>query len=262
MRRPVEAGAPDGSKVTLLRYWAVSIVSPFERFFHASATTPVTDGRTTLIYATLVSKLRPPARDCPAASRTGRICRRRHARTSPAVPARLPAALCRHDRCCPGHRHQRQRSLSRDLHRQGAKDGLKTDQPVITPDGIVGKLRDVFPHTSQVLLINDQTSGAGVLLATTRIRAILRGSTTARSSSTTSRPTSASSPAKRCSAQAVIRSIHTAFPSAPSNPSRSTPTTSPTPLIQLRPAANLNQLEEVLVITAVRRGFRSRHRRI
>jgi rod shape-determining protein MreC len=28
-------------------------------------------------------------------------------------------------------------------------------------DGIVGKVRDVFPHTAQVLAINDQTSGAG-----------------------------------------------------------------------------------------------------
>ena len=46
---------------------------------------------------------------------------------------------------------------------------------VITGDGIVGKVRDVFPHTAQVLLINDQTSGAGVVLETTRIRGILRG---------------------------------------------------------------------------------------
>ncbi len=46
---------------------------------------------------------------------------------------------------------------------------------VITPDGIVGKIRDVFPHTAQVLAINDQTSGAGVILETTRIRGILRG---------------------------------------------------------------------------------------
>jgi len=37
--------------------------------------------------------------------------------------------------------------------------------------------RCLSPHL-QVLLINDQTSGAGVLLTTTRIRAILRGSTT------------------------------------------------------------------------------------
>src|ERR1700761_1228383 len=34
VRRPVESGAPDGSSVTLLRYWAVSSVTPFERFFH------------------------------------------------------------------------------------------------------------------------------------------------------------------------------------------------------------------------------------
>ena len=46
---------------------------------------------------------------------------------------------------------------------------------VITPDGIVGKIRDVFPHTAQVLAINDQSSGAGVILESTRIRGILRG---------------------------------------------------------------------------------------
>jgi rod shape-determining protein MreC len=46
---------------------------------------------------------------------------------------------------------------------------------VITADGIVGKIRDVFPHSAQVLAINDQTSGAGVILETTRIRGILRG---------------------------------------------------------------------------------------
>jgi len=58
---------------------------------------------------------------------------------------------------------------------KGSADGLKPDMAVITPDGIVGKVRDVFPHTSQVLAINDQTSGAGVILETTRIRGILRG---------------------------------------------------------------------------------------
>ena len=58
---------------------------------------------------------------------------------------------------------------------KGKNAGLDHDMAVITADGIVGKVRDVFPHTSQVLLINDQTSGAGVILATTRIRGILRG---------------------------------------------------------------------------------------
>ncbi|HWW96796.1 MAG TPA: hypothetical protein VNY74_03830, partial [Edaphobacter sp.] len=34
VRRPVESGAPDSRNVTLLRYWTVSTVTPFERFFH------------------------------------------------------------------------------------------------------------------------------------------------------------------------------------------------------------------------------------
>jgi len=58
---------------------------------------------------------------------------------------------------------------------KGSGEGLNRDDAVITADGIVGKVRDVFPHTAQVLAINDQTSGAGVILATTRIRGILRG---------------------------------------------------------------------------------------
>ena len=58
---------------------------------------------------------------------------------------------------------------------KGSNAGLKPDMAVITPDGIVGKVRDVFPSTSQVLMVNDQTSGAGVILETTRIRGILTG---------------------------------------------------------------------------------------
>jgi rod shape-determining protein MreC len=58
---------------------------------------------------------------------------------------------------------------------KGEDDGLHRDMAVITPDGIVGKIREVYPHTAQVLMINDQTSGAGVILETTRIRGILRG---------------------------------------------------------------------------------------
>ena len=58
---------------------------------------------------------------------------------------------------------------------KGSAEGLHRDDAVITPDGIVGKVRDVFPHSAQVLVINDQTSGAGVILETTRTRGILRG---------------------------------------------------------------------------------------
>ena len=58
---------------------------------------------------------------------------------------------------------------------KGEKEGLKRDMAVISGDGIVGKVREVFPHTAQVLEINDQSSGAGVILEQTRIRGILRG---------------------------------------------------------------------------------------
>jgi rod shape-determining protein MreC len=58
---------------------------------------------------------------------------------------------------------------------KGSADGLGRDMAVIAAEGIVGKIREVFPHSAQVLEINDQTSGAGVILETTRIRGILRG---------------------------------------------------------------------------------------
>jgi rod shape-determining protein MreC len=58
---------------------------------------------------------------------------------------------------------------------KGKSDGLARDMAIITSEGIVGKVREVFPHSAQVLAINDQSSGAGVILETTRIRGILRG---------------------------------------------------------------------------------------
>ena len=58
---------------------------------------------------------------------------------------------------------------------KGSRDGLKPDMAVITADGVVGKVRDVFAHTAQVLAVNDPSSGAGVILETTRIRGILKG---------------------------------------------------------------------------------------
>jgi rod shape-determining protein MreC len=58
---------------------------------------------------------------------------------------------------------------------KGSHDGLKQDMAVITPDGIVGKIKDVFPFSSQVLLINDHDSGAGVILEHSRLQGIVKG---------------------------------------------------------------------------------------
>jgi rod shape-determining protein MreC len=58
---------------------------------------------------------------------------------------------------------------------KGSRDGIKQDMAVITPDGIVGKIKDVFPLSSQVLLINDRDSGAGVILEHSRLQGIVKG---------------------------------------------------------------------------------------
>ena len=58
---------------------------------------------------------------------------------------------------------------------KGARAGIRTDMAVITPDGIAGKVREVGPLSSQVLLINDHDSGAGVILEGSRLQGILKG---------------------------------------------------------------------------------------
>ncbi len=66
--------------------------------------------------------------------------------------------------------------LSRVIYIDKGEDaGLKRDMAVITADGIVGKILVVYPSVSQVLLINDQSSGVGVILEKSRLQGVLRG---------------------------------------------------------------------------------------
>jgi rod shape-determining protein MreC len=58
---------------------------------------------------------------------------------------------------------------------KGSSDGIATDMAVITPTGIVGKIVQVFPDSSQVLPINDQFSGVGAALKDSRLQGILKG---------------------------------------------------------------------------------------
>jgi rod shape-determining protein MreC len=58
---------------------------------------------------------------------------------------------------------------------KGSDSGLTTDLPVITPEGVVGKILAIFPHSAQVLLITDPSSGVGVTLAQSRVQGILKG---------------------------------------------------------------------------------------
>ncbi len=58
---------------------------------------------------------------------------------------------------------------------KGSNDGLAPDMAVITAGGVVGKVLHVYPATAQVLMINDQSSGVGVLLEKSRLQGVLRG---------------------------------------------------------------------------------------
>ncbi len=61
---------------------------------------------------------------------------------------------------------------------RGSNDGIRPDMAVITPDGIVGKILTVYPTTSQVLEITDPQSGVGAILEKSRLMGILKGSPT------------------------------------------------------------------------------------
>jgi rod shape-determining protein MreC len=61
---------------------------------------------------------------------------------------------------------------------KGTKDGIRADMPVITPDGVVGKVLTVYGETAQVLLMDDPTSGVGATLVDSRLQGIVKGTST------------------------------------------------------------------------------------
>ena len=58
---------------------------------------------------------------------------------------------------------------------KGSNDGVEKDMAVITADGVVGKVLRAFGSTAQVLLINDQSSGVGVILDQSRLQGVVKG---------------------------------------------------------------------------------------
>jgi rod shape-determining protein MreC len=130
---------------------------------------------------------------------------------------------------------------------RGSRDGIRRDMGVITPDGVVGKVLAVYPDISEVLLLGDKESGVGALLANTRTQGVVRG---------TGRPELSmdyvSNDAKVSPGETVLTSGQDRiFPKdlpvavvAEITPDRKTPFMK----IQLKPAARLDRLEEVLVL--------------
>jgi rod shape-determining protein MreC len=58
---------------------------------------------------------------------------------------------------------------------KGEDAGIKRDMAVITANGIVGKVLQTYSSEAQVLLINDISSGVGVILGDARLQGVLVG---------------------------------------------------------------------------------------
>ena len=165
------------SQGRLIRTWTVGAVSPFERagsygfgwfrdVWHSYfALRSAKKDREDLRRENDALKLRIAQLEGKAAE-TDRLAALLHFRQSqsdvPMVAARVIGASAG-----PG-------SLSVEIDR-GEKDGIRRDMGVITPDGVVGKVSEAYGNTSQVLLLTDKTSGVGAMLAVSRIQSPVGG---------------------------------------------------------------------------------------
>lgn len=140
--------------------------------------------------------------------------------------------------------------LSRVLYiDKGSADGVHTDMPVITPDGVVGKIRDVFPQTAQVLEIDDPTSGLGVILTQTRLRGILRGNTAGQTEIIDILPDERIQPGETVVTSGGDQVYPPGLPVGVVERVVNDPERNPYVAVLIRPAVSLSRLDEVLVIT-------------
>lgn len=251
IRRPAP-GSRDGKSVRLLRSWALDAVSPPEEGLHfmgrgfrgmwsnyidlrnvrqRNKELEAQVGRLQLEQAALLE-------DARQGQRLQQLLSFREHYISATVPAQVIGTSGT--------------DLSRVLYiDKGAKDGLRPDMAVITPDGIVGKVRDVFRSTAQVLEISDQSSGAGVLLESTRLRGVLRGNALGQPQVINLLPDERIKAGERVITSGGDQIYPRGLPVGVVD--RVVPDEQNPPYIDVivKPAANLGRLEEVLVVTGV-----------
>jgi rod shape-determining protein MreC len=138
---------------------------------------------------------------------------------------------------------------------KGKADGLARDMAVITAEGIVGKVRETFPHSAQVLCINDQSSGAGVILETTRIRGILRGNAQGQPQIVGILADQRIQPGEKVLTAGGDQIFPRGLPVGVVDKVVSDPDRDGFIDIVVKPAAHLDRLDEVLIITATEPRF-------
>ena len=252
VRKPVDATRQDSGSVRLIRMWTTGVIAPFERGAHAIGW-GLRHGWSNYIDLRHVRQ-----QNADLQQQITRMRMQEAAISEDALEGRRLQALLAFKEKYVASTVAAQviGSSGSDLSHvltidKGSRSGIKVDQAVITPDGIVGKVRDVFPDTAEVLEINDQTSGAGVVLANTRIRAILRGTAAGRAqigNLTADSRIKVGEPVVTSGGDQVYPrglAVGTVESIAPD------PDRQPYTAIVVHPAVDLNRVEEVLVITGM-----------
>ena len=250
VRSPLDPTQPDGPSVRLIRMWAMTAVTPVERMTHAIGS-GTRHGWSDYID---LRHVRQQNKDLQQQLERVRI--EEAAIAEDALQGRRLQAMLGFRESYVGSTVAAQvigASGSEQSHiltiDKGLRDGLRPDMAVITQDGVVGKLRDVFPTTAQVLEINDQSSGAGVVLASTRIRAILRGTLTGRVQIGNLLSDSRILPGEQVLTSGGDQVYPRGMPVGVVESIAPDPDHQPYTAIRIKPAVDLDRVEEVLVIT-------------
>lgn len=130
---------------------------------------------------------------------------------------------------------------------KGTSAGVDKDMAVITADGLVGRVLRAFGSSAQVLLINDQSSGVGVILDKSRLQGVIKGTASGEVVVEKVMTDEQVTPGERI----VTSGGDQIFPKGITvgTVMKVTPGADLFLNIRVKPSANLSRLEEVLVIT-------------
>lgn len=131
---------------------------------------------------------------------------------------------------------------------KGSDDGVAQDMPVITASGVVGKVLRVYPSTSLVLLINDQSSGVGALLEKSRLQGVVHGTPNGELMLEHIMSDEKVAPGEIVLSSGGDQIFPKGFPIG--TVTHVSPGKEMFLNIKVKPAADMNRLEEVLVVTA------------
>jgi rod shape-determining protein MreC len=138
-------------------------------------------------------------------------------------------------------------SLTIELDR-GERDGIRRNMGVITPDGVIGKVIEAFPNTSQVLLLTDKESGVGAMLADSRIQSPAGGL----GEPLLSMKYVPNDDTVNLGDRVITSGMDRIFPrDLPVGTIAEIKPGNPFKQIRIKPAANLERLEEVLVLLSL-----------